>query len=111
MGEVGFILLCLSSFINKRPWLLAIPMAVFALSYGVSVGALIELVLAALFGATAAGIIRNKLPAAVVTGVYAAGYIVTAIAAGTGYGDELIAPLMWTAVLLAVLSLKKNAEA
>lgn len=109
-GETAFILLCLSSFINRRPWLLALPMAVIALAHGLSIGALIELAVVAAFALTAADIIRTKLPAVLLNGIYAAMCAVMLISAGVGFGDELIAPLIWTALLFVTISMKKNTQ-
>lgn len=105
-GEAFFILLSLSSFINKRPWLLALPMALIALAHGLSIGALIELAVVAVFALTAAGIIRIKLPSLLLDSIYAAMCVIMLISVGVGFGDELIAPLIWTAVLLVTISMK-----
>lgn len=110
IGETMFVLLCLSSFINKHPWLLALPLVIFVLSHGVSLGALIELALVVLFALTAAGIIRTKLPTVLLNGVYAAMCAVMLISAGVGFGDEFVAPLMWMALLLVTISMKKSIE-
>lgn len=111
IGETAFIGLCLSSFISRRPWLLALPMAVIALVHGLSIGALIELAVVAVFALTAAGIIRIKLPAVLLNGIYVSMCTIMLISAGVGFGDELIAPLIWTALLLASISMKKSSEA
>ncbi len=111
IGETAFVVLCLSCFINKCPWLLALPMAVIALAHGLSIGALIELAVVAVFALTAAGIICTKLPTVLLNGIYAAMYAIMLISAGVGFGDELIAPLIWTALLLVSISMKKCSEA
>ncbi len=111
-GEVSFILLCLSSFINKRPWLLALPMAVIALAHGMSIGALVELALVALFVLTAVGMIRTKIPALIIFGLHTSIYVGMTVAFNVqSGGDELIITLMWLAVLLVVIAMKKNTQA
>ena len=108
IGETAFVVLCLSSFINRYPWLLALPMAVISLAHGLSLGALIELAVVAVFALTAAGILRTKLSTVLLNGIYAAMCGIMLISAGVGFGDELIAPLIWTALLLVAISMKKN---
>lgn len=110
-GEAAFILLCLSSFINRYLWLLALPMAVISLAHGLSIGALIELAVVAVFALTAAGILRTNLPTVLLNGIYAAMCGIMLISAGVGFGDELIAPLIWTALLLVAISMKRVSEA
>ena len=111
IGETAFVVLCLSSFINRYPWLLALTMAVISLAHGLSLGALIELAVVAVFALTAAGILRTKLPAVLLNGIYVAMCGIMLISAGVGFGDELIAPLIWTALLLVAISMKRVSEA
>ncbi len=111
IGETAFVVLCLSSFINRYLWLLALPMAVISLAHGLSLGAFIELAVVAVFALTAAGIIRTKLPTVLLNGIYAAMCGIMLISAGVGFGDELIAPLIWTALLLVAISMKRVSEA
>lgn len=109
-GEAAFILLCLSNFINRHPWLISLPMAVITLAYGLSIGTLVELAVVAVFALTSVGILRTKLPTVLLNGIYAAMCVIMLISAGVGFGDELIAPLIWTALLLITISMKKSSE-
>ena len=121
VSEISFIVLTLSSFINKRPWLTAIPMlllsavpAVSAAERGAefSLAFMAELAVIALAALTLYGIIRIKIPAIIVTAAYAVLYFAATFRFGIiGINGDLSAPpLMWAGFTLILLAAKRSEE-
>lgn len=115
IAQITFVVLCLSSFITKRPWLFTISMTLSAavpvisnieLGFGVNYGFFIELAIIILYTFTSIGIIRTKIPAVVVFALYTVGYIYSLVMIGFGYGDGVIQPLMWLGFTLITISLR-----